>query len=547
MKASVIVPAHNAAQTIEQCIEALLEQSAAWEHYEVIVVDDGSTDGTATLAQSYGVRVLTQPHRGPAAARNLGASQASGDILLFTDADCAPTRTWIEEMTGAFADPEVAGVKGTYLTRQQELVARFVQIEYEDKYDHMARQERIDFVDTYSAGYRRDVLLANGGFDTAFPTASVEDQELSFRLARKGYKMVFAPRARVYHRHDASLEEYARRKFNIGYWKALLTQWHPERLVSDSHTPQILKVQIILLGLAALSAVLSLVLSSVEGLSKGLLAVALWSRFLWIAAGMAGLFLVSAFPFVIKAATKDLTVAIVSPPLLALRAVSLGLGFALGKARFSIVRQRADKRCLSARQRVLKRAMDVVGALAGIIVFAPLAPAIALAIKLDSKGPVFYEQERVGEGGKVFQMYKFRSMVDGAEEMVNELADIEKSSSPVSKLHHDPRVTRVGRILRRASLDEAPQFWNVLKGDMSLVGPRPEEVRVVRLYTDWHRRRLAVKPGVTGPMQVDGRGDLPLDDRVRLEIDYIENYSLLTDMEMLLRTVPAILLGRGAY
>ena len=191
--------------------------------------------------------------------------------------------------------------------------------------------------------------------------------------------------------------------------------------------------------------------------------------------------------------------------------------------------------------------MDVVCALIGIIVLAPLAPIIALAIKLDSKGSVFYGQERVGEEGKVFQMYKFRSMVDGAEEMLGELVDIEEWPSPAFKIRDDPRVTRVGRILRRASLDETPQFWNVLRGDMSLVGPRPEEARVVHLYADWHRRRLAVKPGMTGPMQVNGRGDLPLDERVRLEIDYIENYSLLTDVAMLLKTVPAILLGRGAY
>jgi len=531
VKASVIVPAHNAAQTIEECIEALLKQSVPREEYEVIIVDDGSTDGTATLARSYGVRVLTQPHRGPAAARNAGVGQATGEIVFFTDADCAPTRTWIEEMARPFADPEVVGVKGTYLTRQRELVARFVQIEYENKYDRMARQERIDFVDTYSAGYRRDVFLANGGFDTTFPTASVEDQELSFRLARKGYKMVFAPKARVYHRHDVSLEEYARRKFNIGYWKALLTQWHPERLVRDSHTPQILKLQIILLGLGAL----------------GLLAVPIWPRSLWIAGGMADLFLVSAFPFVAKAATKHLAVAVVSPLLLALRAASLGLGFALGKACFAAARKKDDQSLLSARQRAIKRALDVVGALIGLIILAPLVPIIALAIKLDSKGPVFYGQERVGEEGKVFQMYKFRSMVDGAEEMLDELVDIEEWPSPAFKIRDDPRVTWVGRILRRTSLDEIPQFWNVLRGEMSLVGPRPEEVRVVRLYTDWHRRRLAVKPGMTGPMQVDGRGDLPLDERVQLEIDYIGNYSLLTDVAMLLKTVPAILLGRGAY
>lgn len=531
MKVSVIIPAHNAAQTIEECIEALLNQSVPPEEYEVIIVDDGSIDGTATLAQSQGMQVITQPHRGPAAARNLGASQARGDILLFTDADCAPMQTWIEEMTRPFADPEVVGVKGTYLTRQRKLVARFVQIEYEDKYDRMARQERIDFVDTYSAGYRRKVFLANGGFDTTFPTASVEDQELSFRLARKGYQMVFAPKARVYHHHDASLGEYIRRKFNIGYWKALLTQWHPERLVRDSHTPQILKLQIILLALGAL----------------GLLAVPLWPRSLWMTAGLASLFLVSTLPFIVKAARKDLTVAFVSPPILGLRAVSLGLGFAVGKARFAATRKKEDRGFLSTYQRAFKRAMDVAGALIGLILSAPLMPIIALAIKLDSKGPVFYGQERVGEEGEVFRMVKFRSMVDGAEEMLDELVDVAKSPSPAFKIRDDPRVTRVGRILRRTSLDEIPQFWNVLKGDMSLVGPRPEEVGVVHLYTDWHRHRLAVKPGMTGPMQVDGRGDLPLDERVRLEIDYIEDYSLLKDVEMLLKTVPAVLLGRGAY
>jgi lipopolysaccharide/colanic/teichoic acid biosynthesis glycosyltransferase len=343
--------------------------------------------------------------------------------------------------------------------------------------------------------------------------------------------MVFAPKARVVHHHDASLGEYICRKFNIGYWKALLTQWHPERLVRDSHTPQILKVQIILLGLGALS----------------LLAAPLWPRSLWIVGGAAVLFLVSTLPFVAKTATKDLAVTIASPFLLALRATSLGLGFALGKARFAAVRKGDGQSLLSARQRATKRAMDVVGALIGLILSAPFVPIIALAIKLDSKGAVFYGQKRVGEEGRVFRMVKFRSMVDGAEDMLDELVDVEERPLTALKLRHDPRVTRVGRVLRRTSLDEIPQFWNVLRGEMSLVGPRPEEVRVARLYTDWHRRRLVMKPGMTGPMQVDGRGDLPLDERVRLEIDYIENYSLERDFEMLLKTVPVILLGRGAY
>jgi len=530
MRASVIIPVHNGEATIGACLEALLNQTVPKEDYEVIVVDDGSTDATAQVVKGYGVRLLTQPHRGPAAARNLGAAHARGQILLFTDADCQPTPNWIEEMTRPFADPEVVGAKGTYLTRQRALVARFVQIEYEDRYDRMAKRENIDFIDTYSAAYRRDVFLANGGFDTTFPTASVEDQEFSFRLARKGYRLVFVPAARVYHHHDATLGEYVRRKFYIGFWKALLTRWHPERLISDAHTPQVLKVQMILMALAL----------------AGLPLAILWPRALGFSGGMGFLFLLTTLPFTLKAARKDLTVALASPFLLAVRALALGAGFAWGKLRF-LGRKEGRKAVLNARQRAIKRAIDIIGSVVGLILAAPLMAVIAILIKLDSKGPVFYVQERVGEGGKVFKMYKFRSMVDGADKMLDQLVKLEELPSPAFKLKNDPRVTRVGRILRRTSLDELPQLFNVLKGEMSLVGPRPEEVRVVKLYNDWHRQRLAVKPGLTGPMQVSGRGDLPLDERVRLELDYIEHYSLWKDIKILLKTIPAVISGKGAY
>jgi len=153
----------------------------------------------------------------------------------------------------------------------------------------------------------------------------------------------------------------------------------------------------------------------------------------------------------------------------------------------------------------------------------------------------------VGENGRPFRMVKLRTMVDGAEEMLPALVDLESLPSPAFKLRDDPRVTRVGRFLRRTSLDELPQLWNVLRGEMSLVGPRPEETRVVRLYNDWHRRRLAVKPGITGPMQVNGRADLSLDERTRLELDYVRHYSLWKDICILLRTVVAVVSGRGVY
>lgn len=197
--------------------------------------------------------------------------------------------------------------------------------------------------------------------------------------------------------------------------------------------------------------------------------------------------------------------------------------------------------------RVLKRGLDLVGASIGLIVSAPIMGLIALSIKLDSPGPVLYVQERVGQGGRVFKMYKFRSMVANAEHLLSHLLDPEDLEQPAYKIENDPRVTRVGRFLRRTSLDELPQLFNVLKGEMSLVGPRPEEVWVVQRYAPRHRRRLLAKPGMTGSMQVSGRADLPLEERVKLELSYIENYSLWEDIKILAKTIPVVVSGRGAY
>ena len=153
-------------------------------------------------------------------------------------------------------------------------------------------------------------------------------------------------------------------------------------------------------------------------------------------------------------------------------------------------------------QRLVKRSMDILGALVGLAISIPLVAIAALAIKLDSPGPVFFGQVRVGENGRAFRIIKLRTMSADAEEKLGSLVDVTHLEEPVFKLKQDPRVTRVGQLLRRTSLDETPQFYNVLCGDMSLVGPRPEEERIVQLYQDHHRRRLAVKPGRNGPMPV---------------------------------------------
>lgn len=195
----------------------------------------------------------------------------------------------------------------------------------------------------------------------------------------------------------------------------------------------------------------------------------------------------------------------------------------------------------------MKRTMDLVVSGTLLALLSPLLLAIAVFILVDSGRPVFFRQRRAGKDGKPFRMLKFRTMVADAEERLGELVDLEKLDEPVFKIQNDPRVTRAGRLLRRTSLDELPQFVNVLKGDMSLVGPRPEEEAVVALYDERQRARLAIKPGLTGPMQVYGRGDLTFEERLAMERDYLDNLSVTGDLAILLRTPSAIIRGDGAY
>jgi exopolysaccharide biosynthesis polyprenyl glycosylphosphotransferase len=195
----------------------------------------------------------------------------------------------------------------------------------------------------------------------------------------------------------------------------------------------------------------------------------------------------------------------------------------------------------------LKRTMDVVISALLLLLLSPLLIAISIAILLDSGWPVLFRQRRAGMEGEPFTMVKFRTMVTDAEERLADLVDLAQLDQPAFKIPDDPRVTRIGRLLRRTSLDELPQLFNVLRGQMSLVGPRPEEESVVALYDDRQRGRLAIKPGVTGPMQVYGRSDLTFEERLAMDRDYLDNLSLLTDLAILLRTPRAIIRGDGAY
>jgi exopolysaccharide biosynthesis polyprenyl glycosylphosphotransferase len=196
----------------------------------------------------------------------------------------------------------------------------------------------------------------------------------------------------------------------------------------------------------------------------------------------------------------------------------------------------------------IKRFVDFLGSLALLFILAPLLALVAALVKLDSPGPVFFSQERVGLNKRRFNMLKFRTMVDGAEKRQAELEELNEAEGPVFKIKSDPRLTRIGKYLRRYSIDELPQLINVLKGDMSLVGPRPLPVRdVERIDIASQKRRFSIKPGITCLWQVNGRSDIGFEEWVRLDLQYIDQWSLGLDMLILLKTIPAVFRGPGAY
>lgn len=333
--ASIIVPVFNGAAVIERCLDALARQTLDTDSWEVIVIADGSTDETPAVVESWmgaqpqvHARLIVQTNAGPAAARNRGAELAHAPILLFTDADCAPEPDWAARLLAVFDESDVVGAKGVYLSDQTGLVPRFVQAEYEDRYDRMADLSQIDTIDTYAAAYRRDVFLDNGGFDPTFVKAACEDHDLSFRLAQRGYRMVFAPEVKVRHLHVETIGGYLRRKYHVGFWKSLLTHRHPQRIVYDTHTPQTLKVQILLSGLIAGSLPLALLSFLFPALSF------VW----WIIAGALVVFYLSAGGFLHKLWARSPALAGMGLVMLQARALASGTGYLMGTFHFASIR-----------------------------------------------------------------------------------------------------------------------------------------------------------------------------------------------------------------
>jgi len=316
LQVSVVIPTYNAGQKLRECLGALQKQTYPRERYEIIVVDDGSTDDTKSIIEEGGgrfpIRYCHQENKGPAAARNRGAGMALGDMILFTDADCVPSETWIQEIISPFHNPEIVAVKGAYKTNQRSLWARFAQVEFNERYHKLLKQEYIDMIDTYSAGFKKEVFLSMGGFDPSFPFPNNEDTDLSYRMSLEGYKMVFNPDAIVWHSgHPDSLKKYVKLKFWRGYWRMVVYRRYSNKIIKDSYTPQTLKLQICFAFLSLFCLVFMWLLPSV--MSYAFLVSVI-------------LFLISSIEFMRLAIRDDKSIGMLSPFFLFIRAMALGSG-----------------------------------------------------------------------------------------------------------------------------------------------------------------------------------------------------------------------------
>lgn len=768
---SVIIPAYNAEKTLPYTLRALQNQTLPRNLYEVIVIDDGSRDGTMDVAREFGVRCRRQNKESPAAARNLGVRIARGDVVLFTDSDCIPKEDWIEKMVKPFEDPRVAGVMGRYLTRQKEPAARFSQLEFEERFSIIKNFDSIDLVPSFAAAFRRSVFEEVGGFDAHYPLANNEDVELSYKIASRGYKMLYADDAIVYHRHPDNWKKYFDIKFSRAFWRTLVYKKFPDKIIKDTYTPQSLKAQILAAWLVLLSSsafivgpgwgaaafgltVLLFLISCIPfigrthqfdpqmalaaplvlfpksivfgwgiflglitgserdtifpvvlAVSDGLMAMAaltlgfvvrshvygstiifnkpveyfypllliypllvvvvfrhmglyrtktclsklyqllLYFRALAVVAlvVMAGMFLLKmSYSRVLLALVFAATIPLVGIARLLLniaherllfkgvnatRVLIVGAGEAgqmllekiqnfpalgyhvvgfiaeaglgkryLGKeilgsskdigriieehqvdevifARPNLSREKVlnlivqlEKHDVGVkmvsdlydivtsqtvidgiadipmveihRQRFrhlqdsLKMIVDYLLGTIFLLLSLPFWLLIALIILVESPGSVLFRSQRVGKKGKPFKIFKFRTLH----------RDVSPDLDRFIKLD-DPRVTRFGHLLRRTRLDEWPQLLNILMGQMSLVGPRPEVPEIVANYKEWQKLRLEVKPGITGLWQIMGRRDLFLHQNLEYDFYYIKNRSLLLDLTILLRTVPAMIFG----
>ena len=313
MLCSVIVPARDAGKTIGECVLAVLSQSLPSADYELIVVDDGSTDRTVAIARKLGARVIGRSRQSTAAARNAGVRAARADLVVFLDADCLPKLDWLAQMIHPFDDSRVVGVQGAYASDQKGLMPRLIQADCEETYRHLESYASTDVVRGFSAAFRRSILVDLDGFDSSFLVG--DDVELSYRLAKSGRRLVFNPRARVYHNHGASVGRYFERGLRDGLWRSMIDARHPDKAAGDSQTSPSLQAEISLAGLTFASLVLG----------------TRWRRFLPVAGVFAALFTSVVAPSAWRSRKSGPEVLLTIPGFRFVRGLALGSGMAIGK------------------------------------------------------------------------------------------------------------------------------------------------------------------------------------------------------------------------
>jgi glycosyltransferase involved in cell wall biosynthesis len=316
---SIIVPVFNGMSTLPDLLDSTERQDYAGE-YEVILVDDGSTEGSGEYAEQRGYNVIRQKNQGPGIARNVGANNARGELLVFTDSDCNLDPDFITELTKPLLEPEIVGSQGVFYSNQKNIVARFIQAEILERYDRELKAETVDWIGTYAACYRKDVFLANGGFSDIY---SSEDAEFSIRLSKQGYKMLFAPKARCQHVNYENFFKFLRFKYKRAYWTIWLYKKYPERMVSDKMTPSARKNMMVVLSLAAAFLVLGLFNS--------------WA--LYLALLFAVIFILYTIPFSVRVWREDKLISVLSPLFLTARTICYIFGFAKGIIDYSLGKQ----------------------------------------------------------------------------------------------------------------------------------------------------------------------------------------------------------------
>ncbi len=566
---AVIIPAHNEEGLLGGTLDRIRETGYPEDRLQAFVIADNCTDRTAAIARGRGARV-TERFAGPEEGRgkpfalkwfleNHRESLEGYDVIAIVDADTEVDPVFFDAIAGAMTDPEVQVVQGYYGTSNVEASWRAALSEVALCVSHHLRTLGRNAIGSTAGlkgngmAFRSGVLLKNG-----WPAEALdEDLELSLILLEQGIRVRYLPEARIRAEMASDAEGATKQRLRWEGGRIELIWKYGRRLTRMLFTRR---------GGQAFETMLDLVTPPLVAYvtSLGLAALVTAALGLWLPAAIAAGALCAMVAMTLQAmlmrgAPKRCWLSLLEFPKFALWKLAVIARLFDPRTKILWLRTTRDHEAgiqttrTPARGRArarlsLKRLLDIVGSFSALVLLTPLFAVTAMLIKLEDNGPVFFKQTRIGENGRRFGMWKFRSMYTDAEARKAALQARNQHAAGVTfKMKNDPRITRVGRVIRKFSIDEMPQFFNVLLGDMSLVGPRPPVPGEVAEYRSLELRRLTVKPGLSCLWQIEGRADIDFDGQVKLDLEYIHSATFLKDLSILFRTVPAVLTARGAY